>query len=50
MTARLLINIARRVADGLDHRAAHREHEEAIRDARLGAELATAIDLAVSRA
>jgi hypothetical protein len=49
MTGRLLTNIARRVADGLDHRAEHREHDEAIRDSRLGAEHATAIDLAVSR-
>jgi hypothetical protein len=49
MTGRILTNIARRVAGRLDHTAAHREHDEAIRDARLGAEHATAIDLAISR-
>ena len=49
MAARMLTNLARRVAERRLYTAAHRAHDEAISDARLGMEHATAIDLAVSR-
>jgi hypothetical protein len=49
MGRQVLNNLARLVAERRRFTAAMREHDAALSDARVGAEHATAIDLAISR-